>query len=126
MITCGMELERSTISPAAGDHPFFPPLDRALIERVACAAPEAYELEVTRWDCRTLQKVVVAQTIVGAIHYTTVARFLQGASLQPLYAVILGSAINQNGRHCNGLTAPSQKAQRAGPCKRYRLGALSS
>jgi hypothetical protein len=71
------------ISPAAGDHPFFPPLDRVLIERVACTAPEAYELEVTRWDCRTLQKVVVAQTIVGAIHYTTVARFLREASLQP-------------------------------------------
>ncbi len=65
------------ISPAAGNRPFFPPLNRVLIERVACAAPEAYGLEVMRWDCRTLQNVVVAQTIVGAIHYTTVARFLR-------------------------------------------------
>jgi hypothetical protein len=48
MITYGMELERSTISPAAGDHPFFPSLDRALIERVACTAPEAYELEALK------------------------------------------------------------------------------
>ena len=48
MITCGMEMDRSKISPAAGDHPFLPHLDRALIERVACAAPEAYELEAPK------------------------------------------------------------------------------
>jgi hypothetical protein len=44
------------ISPAAGDHPFFPLLDRVLIEHVACTAPEAYEPEVARWDCRTCRR----------------------------------------------------------------------
>lgn len=63
--------------------PFFPPLERVAIERVACTDPSAYGLEVTRWDCRTLQQVVVAQAIVETIHYTTVARILAEASLQP-------------------------------------------
>ncbi len=38
---------------------------------------------MTRWDCRTLQQVIVEQAIVEAIHYTTVARILAAASLQP-------------------------------------------
>ena len=63
--------------------PFFPPLERVQIERIACTDPSAYGLNLTRWDCRTLQQVVVGQTIVDTIHYTTIARILAAASLQP-------------------------------------------
>jgi transposase len=66
-----------------GARPFFPPLQRVQIERVACTAPPAYGLQLARWDCRSLQEVVVEQAIVGSIHYTTVARILAQASLQP-------------------------------------------
>ena len=67
----------------AGVRPFFPPLQRVYIERVACTDPAAYGLHLARWDCRSLQEVVVEQAIVGSIHYTTVARILAQASLQP-------------------------------------------
>lgn len=62
---------------------FFPPLQRVGIERVACTDPGAYGLELSRWDCRSLQQVVIEQAIVDRIHYTTVARILSSASLQP-------------------------------------------
>lgn len=62
---------------------FFPPIERVEIERVACTDPLAYGLHLTRWDCRTLQQVVIEQAIVERIHYTTVARILAEASLQP-------------------------------------------
>lgn len=68
---------------AVGGQLFFPPLERVQIERVACVDPAAYGLHLTRWDCRTLQQVVIEQAIVDAIHYTTVARILAAASLQP-------------------------------------------
>jgi hypothetical protein len=68
---------------AAGVHPFFPPLQRVQIERVACTDPGAYGLQLARWDCRSLQAVVVEQAIVGSMHDTTVARSLAHASLQP-------------------------------------------
>jgi hypothetical protein len=68
---------------AAGGLPFFPPLERVQIERVACTEPAAYGLHLNRWDCRTLQQVVIEQAIVGTIHYTTIARILAEASLQP-------------------------------------------
>jgi len=42
-----------------------------------------YGLNLSRWDCRSLQQVVVEQAIVDSIHYTTVARLLASASLQP-------------------------------------------
>jgi hypothetical protein len=61
----------------------FPPLERVQIERIACTDPTAYGLHLTHWDCRSLQQVVVEQAVVAAIHYTTVARILAGASLQP-------------------------------------------
>jgi hypothetical protein len=67
----------------AGARPVFPPLERAQIERVACTEPAEYGLELTRWDCRSLQQVVIEQAIVDTIHYTTVARILASASLQP-------------------------------------------
>src|SRR3989442_9227205 len=54
-----------------------------MIERVACTEPAAYGVHVTRWDCRTLQQVVVEQAMVESIHYTTVARLLVVADLQP-------------------------------------------
>jgi hypothetical protein len=38
---------------------------------------------LTRWDCRSLQQVVIEQVLVGSIHYTTVAHLLREASLQP-------------------------------------------
>jgi hypothetical protein len=53
------------------------------IERVACTDPAADGLHLARWDCRSLQQVVVQQAVVGAIHYTTVARLLADASLRP-------------------------------------------
>lgn len=62
---------------------FFPSLERVNIERVACTDPHAYGLELTRWDCRTLGQVVIGQAIVESIHYTTVARILASATLQP-------------------------------------------
>jgi hypothetical protein len=61
----------------------FPPLERTSIERIACTEPGAYGRHVSRWDCRTLQQVVVEQAVVDTIHYTTVARILSSASLQP-------------------------------------------
>lgn len=68
---------------AAGDRRFFPPLERVPIERVACTAPAAYGLHLTHWDCRSLQPVVIEQAVVEAIHYTTIARILTVARLQP-------------------------------------------
>jgi transposase len=62
---------------------FFPPLQRVHFERIACTDPAAYGLHLARWDCRSLQEVVVEQAIVDSIHYTTVARILAQASLQP-------------------------------------------
>lgn len=50
---------------------------------MACTDPAAYGLELSRWDCRSLQQIAVEQTIVSSIHYTTVARILAKASLQP-------------------------------------------
>ncbi len=61
----------------------FPPLQRVQIERLACTAPSAYDLHLTHWDCRSLQQVVIEQALVASIHYTTVARILQAASLRP-------------------------------------------
>ena len=66
-----------------GDRWFFPPLERVQIERIACTAPAAYGLQLTHWDCRSLQQLVVEQGVVEAIHYTTVAQILAEASLQP-------------------------------------------
>jgi hypothetical protein len=62
---------------AAGARPLFPPLQRVQIERAA------YGLHLARWDCRSLQQVVVERAIVDSIHDTTVARILAAASLQP-------------------------------------------
>jgi transposase len=67
----------------AGAHPCFPPLARVQIERIACTDPAAYGLHLARWDCRSLQPVVVERAVVDSIHYTTVARILATASLQP-------------------------------------------
>ena len=66
-----------------GVRSFFPPLERVQIERIACTDPTAYGLQLTHWDCRSLQQVVVEQVVVDAIPYTTVARILAEASLQP-------------------------------------------
>jgi DDE superfamily endonuclease len=74
---------QSLMMREAGARPFFPSIERVAIERVACTEPGAYGLEITRWDCRTLQQIVIDEAIVGSIHYTTVARILADASLQP-------------------------------------------
>ena len=68
---------------AVAGRPFFPPLERVQIERMACTDPEAYGLHLTHWDCRSLAQMVVEEIIVDSIHYTTVARILAAASLQP-------------------------------------------
>jgi transposase len=81
--TSSGELLPSLMPNGAGARPFSPPLQRVHIERVACTDPAAYGLHLARWDCRSLQQVVVERAVVGAIHYTTVARILAAASLQP-------------------------------------------
>ena len=68
---------------AVGARQFFPSLARVAIERTACTKPRAYGLHLTRWDSRSLAQVVAAQAVVDSIHYTTVARILAAASLQP-------------------------------------------
>lgn len=62
---------------------FFPPLQRVALERMACTEPQAYGLHLSRWDCHSLQQVVVEQAVIASIHYTTVAHILAEASLQP-------------------------------------------
>ncbi|HJY79574.1 MAG TPA: IS630 family transposase [Candidatus Binatia bacterium] len=69
--------------PAVDGPRFFPSLQRVTIEHIACTAPGACGLHLPRWDCRSLQQVVVEQAVVPAIHYTTVAHILAEASLQP-------------------------------------------
>jgi DDE superfamily endonuclease len=71
-------MRRAVAAPA-----FFPPLQRVAIEGGACTAPHALGGHVSRWDCRTLQQVVGEQAIVDSLPYTTVARMLARASLQP-------------------------------------------
>lgn len=61
----------------------FTPLQQVEIERVACTEPAAFDRQLTHWDCRSLAAVVIAEGIVDTIHYTTVARLLRRASLQP-------------------------------------------
>lgn len=75
--------KRSLRGNEAGGPPFFPPLQRVQIERVAPTLPASYGLHLSRWDCRTLQQVLIEQAIVETIHYTTVARILAEAGLQP-------------------------------------------
>jgi DDE superfamily endonuclease/Homeodomain-like domain len=67
----------------SGRPPVFSPLKRVQIERAACADPAAYGLHIARWDCRSLQQVVVERAIVDSIYYTTIARIWAAASLQP-------------------------------------------
>jgi transposase len=67
----------------SGRPPVFSRLERVQIERSASTEPTAYGLPLLRWDCRSLQQVVVEQAVVGAIHYTTIARIVALASLQP-------------------------------------------
>ena len=50
---------------------------------MACTEPAVFGRRLTHWDCRSLAEVVVAEGIVDSIHYTTVARLLRAASLQP-------------------------------------------
>lgn len=71
------------LPPGAGGPEFFPSLQRVAIERLACPAPAAYGLHLTRWDCRSLPQVVVEQAVVASLHYTTVAHLLAEARLQP-------------------------------------------
>jgi hypothetical protein len=63
------------------------------IERVACTQPQAYGLHMDHWDCRSLAQVVVEEAIVDSIHYTTVARWLRAADLQPHRSRLWKSAI---------------------------------
>jgi hypothetical protein len=61
----------------------FPPLQRVRIENLACTKPTDHGLSLTHWSARTLQREVTKQEIVDTIHFTTVARILAAASLQP-------------------------------------------
>ena len=67
----------------SGRPPVFPPLELVQSERVARTDPAAYGLHLACWDCRSPQHIVVERGVVGSIHYTTVARFLASARLQP-------------------------------------------
>jgi DDE superfamily endonuclease len=87
---------------AVGARRFFPSLARVQSERTACTEPSAYGLHLTRWDSRSLAQVVVEQAIVDSIHYTTVARILVAASLQP-----------QRSRYGKTATMDEQFTQRA-------------
>jgi DDE superfamily endonuclease len=69
--------------PAPDAHGRFPPLERVRIENLACTWPAAHGLALTHWASRTLQQEVIRQEICASIHYTTVARILAAASLQP-------------------------------------------
>ena len=85
---CGGAIRQAALKPSGmqngvGGRPPFPPLERVQIERMACTEPRAYGRELSRWDVRSLQQTVVAEAIVDSIHYTTVARVLASASLQP-------------------------------------------
>lgn len=71
------------IMTEVGDLAIFPPLERVGIEGIACSDPAAYGLHLTHWDCRSLGQVVAQQGVVSSIHFTTVARILAHASLQP-------------------------------------------
>jgi hypothetical protein len=51
---------------AVGAPEFFPPLQRGASEGVACTVPHAFGRQVSRWDCRTLQQVVVEQALVDS------------------------------------------------------------
>jgi homeodomain-containing protein len=66
-----------------GRPPVFSPTAAVQIERVACTDPPAYGLRLARWDCRSLQDVVVERAVGGSIHDTPLARILAAASLQP-------------------------------------------
>lgn len=61
----------------------FPPLARVRIENLACSKPAEHGLSLTHWSARTLQREITRQEILDTIHYTTVARILAAASLQP-------------------------------------------
>lgn len=50
---------------------------------MACTEPATFGRHLTHWDCRSLAEAVVAEGVVDRIHYTTVARLLRAASLQP-------------------------------------------
>jgi hypothetical protein len=61
----------------------YPPLERARMENLACTKPSDHGLCLTHWSARTLQQEVIKQEIVDTIHFSTVARILAVASLQP-------------------------------------------
>jgi len=68
---------------ASADRRVFPPLQRVRIEKMACTEPKAFGWHLDHWDCRSLAQAVVEQSVVDSIHYTTVARMLRRADLQP-------------------------------------------
>jgi hypothetical protein len=56
------------MASAVGGHPFFPPLQRVQIERIAWTDPSAYGRQMARWACRSLPQVVVEQAVVDSMH----------------------------------------------------------
>ena len=65
------------------DRGFFPPVERAQIENLACSDPAESGLEQIRWSVRALADAAVEQEIVDRIHYTSVALLLRQATLKP-------------------------------------------
>lgn len=75
--------ERSTTLHGRVAPDGFSPLERVRIENLACTRPADHGLSLTHWSARSPQQEVTRQEILGTIHYTTVARILAAASLQP-------------------------------------------
>lgn len=61
---------------------FFPSVERAAIEALACKTPNAVGWNVTHWSQRSLAQAAAELAYVGRIHQTTVRDILCAADLQ--------------------------------------------
>lgn len=73
----------SSMRTAKGDLGRFPPLQRVLVERLACCEPVGLGLHMTHWSTRSLAKIARQQGIVPRIAHSTVSLLLRHADLQP-------------------------------------------
>ena len=64
-------------------HAFFPSVERAAIEHLACHAPDDAGWQVTHWSQRSLAQAATELAYVEHIHPTTVGNLLRAADLQP-------------------------------------------
>jgi hypothetical protein len=64
-------------------HAFFPSVERAAIENLACHAPDCVGWKVTHWSQRSLAQAATELAYVDRIHPTTIRDILRAADLQP-------------------------------------------